>query len=327
MTAAWFRNCISITLLGLTACSSQPYVFDDEPSDPIQFVTKPVTKLAKAPAPPPAYASASSREKLAATYMEQGRYADALLQWKILYTLHPDDARYETRVHQTEEHIDTLATKRQRAGIAALDKGDYATARHELLATLALDPTRVDVLDYLRRIEYDRVWRIQSAKLEKLKITEDRKAPNVGEQERSYFELGTLMFREGDYSGAVREIQKYLNSYPGDAQAKKLISDSYAKLATQQRQQGQLQNALANVEQAKRFNADNAPANRKAEQELRNALANEYYEKGLRALRSDLKLAVELLEKALEYNPQHAKARAKLADAQRMQKKLEEIGK
>ena len=307
-------------LMVVTACTSQPDIHDDSVSSPAPAGSRPMTKLAN-----PSTAG-FSHEKLAASFMEEGRFADALLQWKILSTLHPGDARYETRIRQTEEQINTLASQRQRAGIAAFNKGDSTTARHELLAALALAPARVDIIDYLRHIEYERVWQIQFAKLEKLRI-EERKTSNTGEQERSYFELGTLMFREGDYSGAVREIQKYLNSYPGDAQAKKLISDSYAKLAAQQRQQGQLQNALANVEQAKRFNADNASVNRKAEQELRNALAEEYYDKGLRALRGDLKLAIWSFGKTLEYNPQHAKARAKLADAQRMQKRLEEISK
>ena len=323
MVSAFFRSGVSVALLGLYACVSPP---DNgkTPGDP-QFVTTPApkeaaAKPAKTPAPPPA----PGREKLAALYMEQGRYADALLQLKILYTLHPDDERYEKRINQTKEHIDRLTTQRQRAGLAALEKGDLLAARHELLAALALDPTHAAVLDYLRRTEFDRVWRIQAAKLEKLKTTEDRKATNIGEQERSYFELGTLMFREGDYPGAVREIQKYLNSYPNDAQAKKLISDAYAKLAAQQQQQGLLHNALGNIEQAKRFSA--AP-NNKVEKDLRSALANDYYEKGLRALRHDLKVAMEMFSKALEYHPQHAKARAKLADAQRMQKKLEEIGK
>ncbi len=326
MTTAGFRPWIVIAALGLSACAAQTSYEEDDASDALPFAAKPAKMPALAAVSASAPTSIPSHEKLAASYAEQGRYADALLQWKILYALRPDDSRYATRLRQTEEQIATLATQHQRSGVSALDKGDFATARHELLAALALDPTRVDVLDSLRRIEYDRVWRIQSAKLEKLKISEDRKANNVGEQERSYLELGASMLREGDYADAVREIQKYLNSYPGDLQAKKLISDAYGKLAGQQRQQGMLQNALANIEQAKRFNADTG-TNRKAEQELRNALADEYYEKGLRALRNDLKLAVESFEKALEYNPQHSKARTKLSDAQRMQKKLDEIGK
>lgn len=327
MAAAGFRLWIIIAALGLSACAAQTtYEDDDSSSDGSPYTAKPAKMPALAAVATAAPASIPSHEKLAASYIEQGRYADALLQWKILNTLRPDDSRYATRLRQTQEQIATLATQHQRTGVSALDKGDFTTARHELLAALALDPTRVEVLDSLRRIEFDRVWRIQSAKLEKLKVSEDRKTTNVGEQERSYLELGASMLREGDYTGAVREIQKYLNSYPSDAQAKKLISDAYAKLASQQRQQGMLHNALANVEQAKRFSTDSG-ANRKAEQELRNSLADEYYEKGLRALRNDLKLAIESFEKALEYNPQHSKARTKLSDAQRMQKKLDEIGK
>ncbi|MBI3774290.1 MAG: tetratricopeptide repeat protein [Gammaproteobacteria bacterium] len=313
MATTLFRCCACIALLGLSACGMQP-IEEGGPAD-----TKPFAKFTNTATP--------SREKLALSYAEQGRYADALVQWKILYTLHPGNTHYETRIRQTEDRIDGLATQHQRAGIAALGKADYPVARHELLAALALDPTRIDLLNYLRRIEYERLWNIQSAKLEKLKISEDRKATNAGEQERSYFELGSLMFREGEYNGAIREIQKYLNSYPSDTQAKKLISDAYAKLAAQQRQQGLLRNALDNVEQAKRFNNDNVPTNNKAEQELRYALADEYYEKGVRAQRNDLKLAIEMFNKALEYNPLHAKARTKLADALRMQKRLDEIGK
>ena len=324
--ATGFRLWMVIAALGLSACAGQTSYNDDDASDTIPFTTKVTKTPALATVATSSPASMQSHDKLAASYAEQGRYADALVQWKILNTLRPDEARYATRVRQTEEQIATLATQHQRTGVSALDRGDFATARHELLATLALDPTRIDVLDSLRRIEYDRLWRIQSAKLDKLKVSEDRKATNVGEQERSYLELGASMLREGDYTGAVREIQKYLNSYPGDPQAKKLISDAYAKLASQQRQQGMLHNALANVEQAKRFSTDTGTS-RKAEQELRNALADEYYDKGLRALRNDLKLAVESFEKALEYNPQHSKARTKLSDAQRMQKKLDEIGK
>ncbi len=315
MIAARVQRWAFILSLGLSACALQPNYNDDTSAEATPFATKSAKGMTAA------------HEKLALSDAEQGHYADALLQWKILHALHPDATRYEVHIRQTEEHIERLATQRQRAGNAALDKGDYPTARHELLAALALDPDRTDVLEALRRIEYDRVWRIQLAKLDKLKVTEDRKTTSTGEQERSYFELGTLMFREGDYAGAVREIQKYLNSYPGDLQAKKLISDSYAKLSIQQRQQGLLHNALANVEQAKRFSTEDAATNRKAEQELRRTLADEYYEKGLRALRNDLKLAIESLEKALEYNPLHTKARAKLAEAQRMQKRLGEISK
>lgn len=321
---ATFRTWLAVAAFGLSACVSQPDNGDD-PTKLSQRVTTPVpketaVKSAKTTPQPPA----PNREKLAALYMEQGRYADALLQWKILQTLHPDDERYERQVEQTKEHIDKLAGQRYRLGIAALEKGDIPGARHELLATLALDPTHTAALENLRRTEFDRVWRIQTAKLEKLKTAEDRKAPNVGEQERSYFELGTQMLREGDYPGAVREIQKYLNSYPNDVHAKKLISEAYAKLAAQQQRQGLLHNALGNIEQAKRFNAT---SNSKTEKDVRSALANDYYEKGLRTLRHDLKVAIEMFNKALEYNPQHAKAREKLTDAQRMQKKLEEIGK
>ncbi len=271
--------------------------------------------------------SVATHERLAQSYSQQGRLADALVQWKILRTIDPDNPAYERQESKLEDLIKSKTAEYLRAGTTALEQDDKATARSRFLATLAIDPANTQALEQLRKLEFDRVWHVQVAKLDKLQESAGRNSAGASEQERFYFELAALMYRQGDYGGAVREMQKYLNSYPGDAQAKKLMADSYAKLAATQREQGQLQNALSSLEQARRFGGDTAPVKKKDESEVRNALANEYYEKGLRLQRSDLAQAIESYEKALEYNPNHTKAQAKLRDAKRMQKNLKSIGK
>lgn len=301
-------------ILSLAACAQVPQP-PPKPTGPSE--TAAISKIV----------STTDREKLAQSWTAQGRLADALTQWKILRAIDPDNPMYERQESKLDELIKSKAADYVRAGTAAQAKDDKQSARARFLAALAIDPSNTDALEELRRLEFDRVWRVQVAKLDKLKESAGRTSASASEQERFYFELAALMFRQGDYSGTVREMQKYLNSYPGDAQAKKLMADAYAKLAASQREQGQLQGALSSLEQARRFGGDAAPVKKKDETEMRNALANEYYEKGLRLQRTDLAQAIELYEKALEYNPNHTKAQTKLRDAKRMQKNLESIGK
>jgi tetratricopeptide (TPR) repeat protein len=303
----WTPACV---LLLLCACAAQK---------PLPPSAVPVT--------PAKAATLLAREKLALAAEKSGDLADALVHWKILRTIDPKNAAYRTRIGELNDRIRVEADRRIDAGTVAISKGDSQTARREFLAALALDPGNGDALAKLRRLEYDRVWQIQSAKLDKLKTQEEQEAETASEQERFYFELATAMLRQGDYAGAIREIQKYLNSYPNDRQAKKLAADAYAKLAAQQREQGQLRNALQNVEQAKRFNGGSDAARDNTEQELKKDLADEYYEKGLRVHRSDPSQAVEMYQKALSYNPDHTKAKLKLNEALRMLKTLQQMGK
>lgn len=284
-----------------------------------------------AKAPParaePTMPTLAAREKLAQSWAQQGRLADALVQWKILRTVDPANPTYERQERKVQELIKSKTGEYLRAGDAALARGDAQTARTRYLATLAIDPDNTDALDQLRDMEFERVWRVQAAKLEKLKETAERTTASASEQERFYFELAALLYRQGDYAESVREMQKYLNSYPKDAQARKLMADAYTKLAAAQRAQGQLLDALASLDQARRFGGEATPAKIKDEKEVRNALANEFYEKGLRLQRTNLAEAIEAFEKALEYNPDHVKAQAKLKDSRRMQKNLKAIGK
>jgi tetratricopeptide (TPR) repeat protein len=308
----WRRSRTGLTaaaILGLAACAHAP-----QPAAP---EAAPLTRSI----------ATGARERLAQALTSQGRLADALVQWKVLLTIDPDNTGYVRQLGRVEQLIKTKTSEYLRAGDAALARGDSRTARTRYLATLAIDPANGEALDQLRNLEFERVWSVQSAKLEKLKETADRATAGASEQERFYFELAALLYRQGEYADSVREMQKYLNSYPKDAQARKLMADAYGKLAAQQREQGQNLDALSSVEQARRFGAEPTPALVKDETAARNALANEYYEKGLRLQRTNLAEAIEAFEKALSLNPNHTKARAKLSDSLRMQKNLKAIGK
>lgn len=278
--------------------------------------------------------SHSTREKHARTLAEQGRLADALIQWRVLRTLEPDNDEYAAQERILRAMIAARTEQHLRTAQAALGKND-TIARREFLAALALDPSNDTALEQLRGLEFDRVWRMQSQKLEALKSQENRKTPTASDQERFYFELAAFMSHQGDHAGAVREMQKYLNSYPRDTAARRIMADSYTKLAATQREQGQLEAALQSLEQARRF-GENGVATKKnngapaqssdTELQMRQALANEYYEKALRVHLSNLPQAIELYQKALEYDSNHAKARAKLNEALRMQKNLKSMG-
>lgn len=266
----------------------------------------------------PAPVVATPREQVAAQLFEQGRYADALLQWQILLAEAPNNAAYQSYAQDVQDVIEQKVREHMQAANYALSIGDSANEQRELLKALALSPVNGPALELLRRIESDRAWSIENAKLAKLKSNIEKKITSTEpehDQEQFYLELGVALFKEGDYSGAIQEIQKYLNSYPNDPAARRQISEAYFRVAVYLHQTGQLIPAMNNMELAQRYAVENIPAREKPVQELKYALAEEYYQRGARDLPTDRNKAIEEWQLALKYNSNHALARQRLSEA------------
>lgn len=95
----------------------------------------------------------SDREVLARQLLEKHDLAAALVQWKILRTIEPDNAKYRNQVRALQKIIDEETENHLATGLTNLRLGAYETARLSFLKVLALDPKRRDALAYLREID------------------------------------------------------------------------------------------------------------------------------------------------------------------------------
>lgn len=113
----------------------------------------PAPAPAPAPVAPTAEAEISEREVLAWQLLEKHNLAEALVQWNILQTLEPENAKYRNQVRALQKIINEEAGHHLATGLKNLRQGAYDTARLSFLKVLALDPRRRDALAYLREID------------------------------------------------------------------------------------------------------------------------------------------------------------------------------
>lgn len=134
MTCSWLHCLIIMIFLaaglsGLGGCAQPP---DRRVSEPVSTTV--------------------SREKLALRLKDRGELAEALVQWKILATIEPSNADYETQIDATKQLIDKKSKYFIDDGITSLSQGDREAARLSFLKALALNPKNNQAFNYLRQL-------------------------------------------------------------------------------------------------------------------------------------------------------------------------------
>lgn len=134
----------------------------------------------------------------------------------------------------------------------------------------------------------------------------------------------TALMEQGDYDGAIRELEKIPADSPFAAEARRKLAHAHTSRAEGYAKYGRFPSALAHLEAAERYDGGNA-ARRAEIRRLRETLAETNYEQGIRAMSSDLPLSAAYFRKAVDYNPQHTRARIQLQTVERMMKNLKKI--
>jgi tetratricopeptide (TPR) repeat protein len=272
-----------------------------------------------------------AREKKAMELMSQGELAEALIQWKVLKTLDPQDPEFTQQLLATKALIRKRINDHVQLGKKALSEGNTTLAKQEFLKALALDPCMPTPFSCLKKIEKERAMKIQAKKIQRL--VKKRKGPaqaglqSVSSQEAYYLQLGIGLFQQGRLNESIREIEKYLNTYPKDREAGKYLAEAHLKLGIDCYEQGEMAKALMHLEEARRYKPAGSSQLSYYLTRTRQELAEDFYQKGIRVYLKDIIKAIEYWEKSISYNPQHINAQMRLEKAYKIQKKLREIEK
>lgn len=281
------------------------------------------------------------REGRAHSLLAQNNLAAALIEWKILLLLDPENFEYKKQKFATEALIEKRVAQSLEAANKALERGDKDAAISNFLKVLALDPRRPEPLGRLRELESERALSVQLASIkrladkraaasaalepmpegaERLEILPKPHAPQ--DQDSEYLQTGIELFKAGDFESSIIEIQKFLDVYPDDETAKKYISEAHRGAAKVLNGEGFEEDAIENLEASLKFSRK---PNQELEKEIndrKSAFARKLYEDGLRVQAEDLLKAIELWEKSLEYEPDNVQAKMRLKAAYVMRKNL-----
>jgi tetratricopeptide (TPR) repeat protein len=134
MTHCFLRHIITtvfivIAAIDLTSCASSPQ----------KTSTRPIS-------------TTSDREKLAVDLQGRGELAEALIEWKILSSIEPDNNFYKNRIDAITQFIDVKTKSLMREGVGNLRRGESESARLSFLKTLALDPKNREAFEYLQQL-------------------------------------------------------------------------------------------------------------------------------------------------------------------------------
>ena len=303
---------LSLGLALLAACAEVPPV--PEPA-PVARIAPHDEQLSRAIA---------RHQQLAQQYQQSGDLAAAAAQWQILTVLAPHERTYQHELAQTRATIASRARENLAAGMAALKNGETDRAADAMLRVLALDPQNAEAAQALRDIEKRRLSRIQAGRAAKvneaaaanLSARAPAARPPAADAGDAYsLEQPLEMFRAGDTAGGLRDLHRFVDANPGDKAARNRIGTVVYDRARELEAQGQREQALGLYVEAVSLRGDAAPGWAARIQAVKKALGDEYFDKGVKDWPADRALAIKDWEASLRFDPQNAKAAARLKDA------------
>jgi tetratricopeptide (TPR) repeat protein len=270
-------------------------------------------------------------QQLARQYKQAGDLAAAATQYQILTLLAPNDAAFRTELAATRAEISRRVQENLAVGNAARRSGDVDGAAEAMLKVLALDPENAEAARELREIEKQRLSRIQAGRAAKAggqgavasaaPRANPPRTPASAASDAYDLEQPLEMFRAGDTAGGLRELRRFVDANPNDKSARNRIGTAVYDKAREQEDQGAREQALALYEQAVSLRGEPGLGWASRIQSLKKALGNEYFEKGAQAYPANAAQAIKDWEASLRFDPQNAKAAARLKDARQAQEK------
>lgn len=250
MTAAPARW-IGLLALALAGCATQA---PPPPAGPPPAAPAPAPEVRPsapvAPAPPADEAPLRARAQSLAA---QGRLADALIHWEVLALLRPDVREYQEQVAQTRRRIEERSAALLKGANDARRRGDLDQAVSQYLGVLAVDRDNEAAASALREIERDRTRRAYLNRGPRYTTAPPPPATGAmgaagGPQTQpgapapsaaaagatpeapaslSELEKGVALYKQGNYAGAIANLERHLQKLPQDTLARSYLAEAY----------------------------------------------------------------------------------------------------
>ena len=306
----------------VTACAPQPPLPDAAPPPP-----------AVAPARSDVDRAVERHRQFARQQLAAGNLAAAAAEWQILTLLAPDNAEFRRELDATRAAARRGAQEKLDAARAAQRSGQTERAIQLHVQALALDPASAEAARALRELDRQKYARIQQDRAARAKP--DAVAAGAPATARSAsadaagdgydVEQALEMLAAGDLAGGLRDLRAWVAANPRQRATRLRIGAAVFDKGREQEASGAREQALSTYESAVALRGDAPPEWAARIAPLKKSVAEELYEAGVRASRSDLKRAIAQWEACLRLDPQHARASARLQEARRLQARVQRI--
>lgn len=276
--------------------------------------------------------------------------AAALVEWRVLESISRGDPSIAEQRRAVENRMKRQAKRHFEKGRKAANKGQTSRARREFLAALAIDPSHEGAIKQLRAMELKLVRKNRpkittpspqpaSAKAAE-KPTPAKKKPVVAAKvvevaeanDKTAAQITSKSLRQamglaekGAFLESIPYFNEHLVTHPEDAEAKRWLASSHREVGITYYNNGKLKEAVRHLEaSAGRAQAsDNVVEMALADAKRR--IAQDAYEKGIKAFSQDVGKAISFWEEALKYNPAHLRAKSYLEKAYKIYRNWEKL--
>ena len=260
------------------------------------------------------HAFMAQREEVARQHESSGALRLALQDWSAIGAVAPEDPQPRAQIERLQKAITAKVAKHRRAAATARSRGDYAGAKQHYLKILALQPDNRDAIARLRKLEVNAGYgRLASAP----KIS-DAPVQAYELPQKSAAKTATGVAAESERPVQITVVQPPPSAAKtGDGKAENL------KLARRYLSEKNYDAALVHFLRAQKNQEGPEKEVERQIVRVRSVLAEQHYDRGVSAFRAaNYDRAVTEFKKALEYDPQHQKARLYLSSASEMQSRL-----
>ena len=277
--------------------------------------------------------------ELAREARSAGDLATALDHLHVVTMLAPGDEAARREAETLRAEIQRGVRENLEIGRTAMRGGDNAKASSAFLRVLSLEPRNAEAARSLREIDRQNMARAQANRAARVRVEDlfaDARAARAASpggnaaasasatSAANDYELEQRieMLRAGDSVTALRELKAWVDAHPKDRAGRQRIGAAVAERAKEAEGKGQRETALGLYEQALALRGEPQAEWSARIAALRKSVANDYYNDGVRLMRTDLDGAVVALEKAVRLDPQNANAANRLREAKAARDKL-----
>jgi tetratricopeptide (TPR) repeat protein len=302
----------------------------------------------------------AQHQKNALKYEKSGNLPMAVLSWKLVASMDPENREAAQRVKTLKKQVTRKAEKHFSAGVQYFMKHSVKEARVQFLKTLRYNPDHAEALDYLKNKlpgVYSKPYRVQQKDTLKkvaasvykdpekefliayfndldlntrltpgttlqLPVLGEKMPGNVLDTEKELVEARKFL-KEKKYTRALQVVEKIVEYDPVNPDASELLNASYYGLGKALQESKKFQESL------EMYNSVNSDYHgiQEAIAGLHKVVKEEAevcYRRGVNFFVNEkLTEAIQEWQKALKLNPEHAKAQKNIEKARSILKKME----
>lgn len=267
-----------------------------------------------------------TRIPLAKKLEDEKRFAEALIQWRVLQTASP----YDVSINAQISRVELVISDRLLSLFGQLDETkstDEKQKRKIYLKILALTPNNSIAMEELREYEWQNALEKAVTKTETIKkyFAETQIKAEKSIKLSNFLNQGEQLSQDREYNSLLKLAEKFKVAFPESEKPTEFRLLAYTELAEKSLRNKDVKTAITFFDKAIEVDKKQNKLLQTKNDRLKSKLSKKYMTLGLQAFKKDLDKAIDMFTLSLKYQPNNSAARQQLQRATIVRDNLNKI--